>query len=56
MTKSEANRYAETMNKYPNMYAEIVRILPEHVDPPKPKDNGWDVKITHLYDNRVYED
>jgi len=56
MTKTEAIKDAAAMNKHSNLSAEIVRILPETMDPPKPGDNGWDVRVTHLYDSRVFED
>ena len=49
MTHQEAKTHAKTLNKYPDMYAEVVRILPQHIDPPQPNDNGWDVKVTRLY-------
>ena len=49
MTKSEATSYARDMNRHGNLYAEVVRI-PAEIDPPKPNENGWDVKITRLYD------
>ena len=26
--------------------AQVVRILPEDIDPPKLSDNGWDVEVT----------
>jgi hypothetical protein len=48
MNKSEANTYAGNMNKHDDLFAEVVRILPEHIDPIKSGDNGWDVKVTHL--------
>ncbi|MDB4351972.1 hypothetical protein OAA60_00900 [Porticoccaceae bacterium] len=56
MNKVEAREYADKMNKHDDMYAQVVRILPEHVDPIKGGDDGWDVKITHLPNFNNYED
>ena len=56
MTKTEAERIARNYNKHDTMYATVERILPEHVDPIKPCDNGWDVRVQYLPDFKVYED
>jgi hypothetical protein len=56
MKYAEAKQHAESLNKHDTMYAEVVRILPESIDPPKQDDNGWDVKITYLPDFNVYTD
>jgi hypothetical protein len=65
MTKTEAERIAHNYNKHDTMYATVERILPDHVDPIKPNDNGWDVKVQYLpdfvewsveSDHNVYED
>ena len=37
-----------TSNNLDPCKAEVVRILPDHVDPPKDGDNGWDVEVTVL--------
>ena len=46
MNHKDAVDMAARMNKHAELTATIVRILPEHVDPPKLSDNGWDVEIT----------
>lgn len=56
MTKSEAESYVALMNRNPACYAQVIRILPESVDPIRPGDNGWDVKITYHYDSTEHED
>ena len=56
MTRSEANEYAKSLDKHDTMSAQVVRILPESIDPIVSGDNGWDVQITHYPDFRVYED
>ena len=50
MNFAEANEEADRYNtKYPESFkAEVVRILPENVDPITDGDNGWDVEITIL--------
>ena len=53
MTNQEARAYVLRLKDYPG-YCEIVRILPEIVDPIKPNDNGWDVQITYHYDSTIY--
>lgn len=42
----EANEYADKVNKSVNLKAEVVRILPEDVDPIEDGDDGWDVEIS----------
>jgi len=46
VTKTEADRRASRLNKVPGITVKVVRILPEHVDPPRQGDNGWDLEIT----------
>ena len=45
MTRSEAQSEAERLNKLDNCRAQIVRILPQDIDPIQPGDNGWDVEV-----------
>ena len=47
MNKSEAEAVKLRLANDPQCYAQIVRILPADIDPPKPDDNGWDVQITY---------
>ena len=56
MTYKEAQEYVVRLSHDSACYAQVVRILPETIDPPKPDDNGWDVKITYHYDDSVLED
>ena len=56
MNKTEANALITRFAADPSCYAELVRILPESVDPVKTGDNGWDVKVTYHYNSTVYED
>ena len=56
MTHSEAQEYVVRLSHDPACHAQVVRMLPADIDPPKPGDNGWDVKITYHYDATVYED
>jgi hypothetical protein len=56
MTENEANEYVKRLSRDPACYTQIVRILPETIDPIKPGDNGWDVKIMYHYNDAVYED
>ena len=45
MTLSEAQQIKARLNDLDApIFARVVRILPEDIDPPKPKDNGWDVE------------
>lgn len=46
MKKIEADELATQINQNTESSAEVVRILPEHIDPIKPNDNGWDVVVT----------
>ena len=55
MKYEEAKRVAKSYNKHDTMHATIERILPESVDPIKPNDNGWDVKVQYLPDFTNYE-
>ena len=48
MTFDEAQRKADRLNKYPDVRATPVRILPESLDPVKPGDTGWDVLVRVL--------
>jgi hypothetical protein len=45
MTLKEARELARRYNKYIHLTAQVVRILPEEIDPPKPEDKGWDVEV-----------
>lgn len=56
MKKPEADKYAATFNAKSTTYAEVMRILPIDIDPPKQGDNGWDIKVTYLPDFNCYED
>lgn len=56
MSKTEATKLANSYNKHETMSAQVVRILPESVDPIRPNDNGWDVKVTYFPDFNQYED
>ena len=46
MRRTEAKAYAQIMNDTGHVTAEIVRILPAHIDPIQENDNGWDVEVT----------
>ena len=46
MKHQEAIDLAHNFNKDLHLVAEVVRILPSHVDPIKDNDNGWDVEVT----------
>ena len=48
MKREEALEEANRINNLDGVEAEIVRILPEGVDPIKEGDNGWDVEVTVL--------
>ena len=54
MTYQEAKQFETRLGD--NAIVEIVRILPESIDPIKPNDNGWDCKVTYCYNDTVYED
>jgi hypothetical protein len=45
MTQDEAIRKVNRLNQLPGLSAQAVRILPPHIDPAKPGDNGWDVRV-----------
>ena len=46
MTLFEAKDLAAKMDEDKNLIVEIVRTLPENIDPPIKGDNGWDVEFT----------
>ena len=46
MTLFEAKDLQAKMETDDNLTVEIVRILPENIDPPIKDDNGWDVEFT----------
>jgi hypothetical protein len=48
MTYWEARELEAKMDDDPNIKAEVVRILPHHIDPPMKDDNGWDVEYEVL--------
>ena len=48
MTYWEARDLVAKMDDDPNIKAEVVRILPENIDPPMKDDNGWDVEYEVL--------
>jgi hypothetical protein len=48
MRYCEAKDMEAKMADDPNIKAEVVRILPEHIDPIKAGDNGWDVEYIVL--------
>ena len=50
MTKQEAEDQALILNTHKELSAEVVRILPEDIDPIVEGDNGWDVEITVMED------
>lgn len=52
MNKSEAEAVKLRMANDPRYHAQIVRILPADIDPPKPDDNGWDVVVQIAYEDR----
>ena len=54
MTYQEAKQYQTRLGD--NAIVEIVRILPESIDPIIPNDNGWDCEVTYCYTDTVYED
>jgi hypothetical protein len=49
MTQEQAQEKTASLNMHRHLYAEVVRILPEHVDPITEGDHGWDVKVTVIY-------
>jgi hypothetical protein len=51
MRRTEAKAYAQRMNDTGVVRAEIVRILPAHIDPIQENDNGWDVEMTVIDDD-----
>ena len=59
MRNDEAMTLANKINANPNgtdgnldaVIAQVVRILPGHVDPVIDGDNGWDVEVTVLRDD-----
>ena len=48
MNRIEAKADAAMINATGVATAELVRILPERIDPIQPDDNGWDVEVTVL--------
>ena len=46
MKLQEAREFQATLQLTSDIKAEVVRILPESVDPIKEGDNGWDVELT----------
>ena len=46
MTYSEAKELEAKMCEDDNLIVEVVRILPENIDPQIKGDNGWDVEFT----------
>jgi hypothetical protein len=51
MRRTEAKAYAQRMNDTGVVRAEIVRILPPHIDYIQEGDNGWDVEMTVIDDD-----
>jgi hypothetical protein len=49
MNFPEANEEADRLNRFSSLKAEVVRILPEDIDPITDGDNGWDVEVTVLH-------
>ena len=45
MTRTEALEQARNLNDNDNIWARVVRTLPEAIDPIKLLDDGWDVEI-----------
>jgi hypothetical protein len=45
MTHAEALEKARKLNDHDDLWAKVVRILPEEVDPQSLLDNGWDVEV-----------
>ena len=52
MKRIEAESTATRMNAIAGQSASVVRILPAHVDPIQPNDNGWDVEILVTADDK----
>ena len=48
MNQSEAQKMVARLNRHPELYAKIVRVLSENLDPAHPSDNGWDVQVYDL--------
>lgn len=48
LTFPAANAEADKINKQGGSKAEVVRILPEDIDPITDGDSGWDVEVTIL--------
>ena len=46
MNQREAELKATDLSALEGITAYVVRILPAHVDPIRPNDNGWDVEVT----------
>jgi hypothetical protein len=54
MTKNEAMEMAKRLNTPDaKTISQVVRILPEEIDPVVDGDNGWDVETTILRDDHV---
>ena len=54
MTKNEAMEMAKRLNTPDaTTISQVVRILPEEIDPVVDGDNGWDVETTILRDDHV---
>ena len=45
MTLQEAKDLAHNFNKDLHLTAKVIRTLPEHIDPAKDGDNGWDLEV-----------
>ena len=46
MNHAAATLVADRMRSLSTVYtADVVRILPESIDPPDDSDNGWDVEV-----------
>lgn len=54
-TFPHANEEADRINKQGGVKAEVVRILPEDIDPIKDGDTGWCVEVTVLDNNPAFD-
>lgn len=55
-TFAHANEEADKINKQGGVRAEVVRILPESIDPIKDGDTGWCVEVTVVDDKLAYRE
>jgi hypothetical protein len=55
MKFTKAEKLARRLNAIPGIAAEVIRILPRDIDPPKENDSGWDVKVFDLTETESYE-